>query len=152
MIHENIMVYWLIGFIISVVLDLILELCVFDRDRDKIDPFGIVLMSAFLIPIPFAIITFICYLFTGRGGDNNPADNEPTDADADGEGAFLLLGLWIGIVAIGIMYLDSHYGKDYDEEKPKTEVVTQPSENINNFLTLDIEPVPNFCPIFAVEN
>ena len=164
MIHENTMLYWLYGFLVSVVLiiiDMIYNKCKGDGERYKEgDAFAIVLASAFLIPIAFVLAYLLGGIFCllknfKKHTEKDFMPGTSSDFEWDGEGlAMTLLALWVGIMAISIMWFDSHYGKDLnlDGKKPKTEVVTEPSGNFKGNLTLDIEPVPNFCPIFAVEN
>lgn len=110
MIHDNTLLIWLIGFIISLVISAVIEFA--DKDGKKPDAVSVVLASAFLFPFFVIILAIIAATF-------------PRAADKleEYDGVFeLLFAAWLGIVFLGLLTFDSHYGKDFEDKTPKTEM------------------------------
>lgn len=121
MIHDNTLAYWGIGTIISLIIAFVFE--VFDKDTDKSqnNTFGIVLGSALQLPIVLLIacvVLLVIHIITGK----DPLDDSKISDATIEEFAPILLSLWTGIVLFTILTFDSHYGKDFEDKTPKTEM------------------------------
>lgn len=128
MLHDNTLLYWGIGTIISLIIAFAFE--VFDKDTDKSQNsmFGFVLGSVLQLPIALLIASFVflvIHLITGK----DPLDDSKISDATIEEFASALFSLWICIVVLTILVFDLHYGKDFDDEKPKVESMTQTQYN-----------------------
>lgn len=110
MIHDNTLLIWLIGFIISLVISTIIECA--DKSGKRPDVMASVLASAFLFPLFVIILAIIAAIFSRAADKLEKYD-----------GVFgLLFAAWLGIVALGLLTFDSHYGKDFEDKTPKAEM------------------------------
>lgn len=121
MIHDNTLLYWGIGTIISLIISFAFEVFYDDTDKSQNNMFGIVLGSVLQLPIALLIACFVflvIHLITGK----DPLDNSKISDATIEEITSNLFSLWIGIALLTILVFDSHYGKDFDDKTPKTEM------------------------------
>ena len=148
MLHDNTLLIWLIGFIISLVISTIIECA--DKSGKRPNATASVLASAFLFPVFVIILAIIAATF-------------PRAADKldEYDGVFgLLSAAWLGIVFLGLLTFDSHYGKGFEDKTPKTEMTQVQynqecrEKNLGDLIFFNTENLhnPNIVYTFAPSN
>lgn len=148
MIHDNTLLIWLIGFIISLVISTIIECA--DKSGKRPDVMASVLASAFLFPFFIIILAIIAAIFSRAADKLEKYD-----------GVFeLLFAAWLGIVVLGLLTFDSHYGKDFEDKTPKAEMTQAQynqecrEKNLGDLIFFNTENLhnPNIVCTFAPTN